>query len=217
MKNLHAIERPREKLIKYGASKLTDKELLAVILNTGRKGKHVLELAKEIIQKKIISPEVLSSVFQTKQKLSVGLVQACRICASYEFVKRLITHKQESVITPYRVWEILTDIRNERKEHFVILYLNAQNILIHQETISIGTLNASLVHPREVYEPAVRLTAGQIIVCHNHPSGNPYPSQADIDITLRLKKAGEIMGISLIDHVIVGKESYFSFAEKKLM
>ena len=111
----------------------------------------------------------------------------------------------------------LTEMRDLKKEHFVVLYLNAKNQLVHKETISMGTLNANLVHPREVFEPALKHSAAQIVVAHNHPSGDPKPSEDDLEITKRLTEAGKMMGIEVMDHVIVSKNSHFSFKEEKLL
>ena len=111
----------------------------------------------------------------------------------------------------------LSDMRDLKKEHLVALYLNAKNQLVHKETISMGTLNANLVHPREVFEPALKYSAAQIIAAHNHPSGDPKPSEDDLEVTKRLTEAGKMMGIELMDHVIVSKNSHFSFKEEKLL
>ena len=108
----------------------------------------------------------------------------------------------------------LSDMRDLKKEHFVVLYLNAKNQLVHKETISMGTLNANLVHPREVFEPALKYSAAQIIAAHNHPSGDPKPSDDDMEITKRLTEAGKLMGIDMIDHIIISKNSYFSLKEE---
>ena len=109
----------------------------------------------------------------------------------------------------------LSDMRDLKKEHFVVLYLNAKNQLVYKETISMGTLNANLVHPREVFEPALKYSAAQIIVAHNHPSGDPKPSEDDLEVTKRLTEAGKMMGIEVMDHVIVSKNSYFQLPKKK--
>ena len=105
-------------------------------------------------------------------------------------------------------------IRENKKENFIVLYLDARNRLIYKETVSIGTLNANLIHPREVFEPAVRNLAAQIIIAHNHPSGDPEPSEDDLVITKKLTEAGKILGIEVIDHIVVAKTSFFSFKEK---
>lgn len=148
----------------------------------------------------------------------LGPAKACEIVACFELGKRLLKDKKaELYLKPEDVFGQLKDIRDNKKEHFVILYLDTRNQEIKKEIISIGSLNASLVHPREVFEPAVRNTAAQIIIAHNHPSGDTNPSTEDIHISQRLVEAGKIMGIEVIDHVIVAKNSYFSFKEKGLI
>ena len=121
------------------------------------------------------------------------------------------------ILSPREVWEALKDIRESKKEHFVAFFLDTQNQEIRRELISIGTLNASLIHPREVFEPAVRHLAAQIIVAHNHPSGDSEPSEDDLMITKRLVEAGKILGIEVLDHIVVTKKDFLSFKEKGLI
>lgn len=148
----------------------------------------------------------------------LGPAKACEIIACFELGKRFLKDKQTRLyMKPSQVWEVLKDIRESKKEHFVIFYLDTKNQEITQEIISIGTLNASLVHPREVFEPAVRNLASQIIVAHNHPSGDNTPSQEDLNITQKLVESGKILGIEVIDHVIVSKNNFFSFRDNKLL
>jgi DNA repair protein RadC len=125
--------------------------------------------------------------------------------------------KAQIYLTPKEIWEELRDLRNHKKEHFVIFYLDSRNQEIKREVISIGSLNANLVHPREVFEPAVRNLAAQIILAHNHPSDDPTPSEDDLEITKRLIEAGKILGIEVIDHIIVTKNNFYSFKEKDLI
>ncbi|MDO8609931.1 MAG: JAB domain-containing protein, partial [bacterium] len=130
--------------------------------------------------------------------------------------KRLIKHKQTTlVMQPIDIWKDLPEIRKSKKEHFIVYYLDVRNQVIKKEIISIGTLNASLVHPREVFEPAILNTAAQIIICHNHPSDDPTPSEEDMILTKRLIQAGEILGIEIIDHVVVSLHSFYSCKEHK--
>ncbi|MCD6214279.1 MAG: DNA repair protein RadC, partial [Candidatus Desulfofervidus sp.] len=148
----------------------------------------------------------------------LGPAKACEIVACFELGKRLLKGKKARIyLSPKEVWEELKDIRDNKKEHFVIFYLDSRNQEIKREIISVGSLNASLVHPREVFEPAVRNLAAQIILAHNHPSGDPEPSEDDITITKRLIEAGKIMGIEVVDHIIVVKNGFFSFKEKGLL
>lgn len=218
MNEVPSIDRPREKLIHYGPDKLSNSELLAILLRSGKKGENVVELAHKIL-KKYGSHKLPHLSFQELQECSgLGPAKACEIVACFELGKRLLKEKKtELFLKPEDVFIQLKDIRDHKKEHFIILYLDTRNQEIKRDIISIGSLNASLVHPREVFEPAVRNTAAQIIISHNHPSGDPNPSEEDLHISRRLVEAGKIMGIEVIDHVIVSKTNYFSFKEKGLM
>ncbi len=218
MNEVPSIERPREKLMHYGPDKLSNSELLAILLRSGKKGENVVELAHKIL-KKYGSDKLPHLTFHDLQECSgLGPAKACEIVACFELGKRLLKDKKtELFLKPENVFDQLKDIRDHKKEHFIILYLDTRNQEIKRDIISIGSLNASLVHPREVFEPAVRNTAAQIIISHNHPSGDPNPSEEDLHISRRLVEAGKIMGIEVIDHVIVSKTNYFSFKEKGLM
>lgn len=148
----------------------------------------------------------------------MGSAKTCEIVACFELGRRLLQNKQSTLILgPKDVWEELKDIRDNKKEHFVIFFLDARNQEIKREVISIGSLNANLVHPREVFEPAVRHLAAQVIVAHNHPSGDPEPSEDDLEITKRLTEAGKILGIEVVDHIIITKSDFLSFKEKGLI
>ncbi|MBI2641288.1 DNA repair protein RadC [Candidatus Roizmanbacteria bacterium] len=218
IKDLPKVERPREKLKRYGLTRLTDAELLAIVLGKGEKGQNVLELSKKIL--KTLSKNNLDGLkLSDFEKFSgVGEVKASQIIASFELGRRFFHGKEViSLISPQDIWHQLGSIRESRKEHFIGFYLNVRNEVIHKETISIGTLNASLVHPREIFEPALRHLAAQIIICHNHPSGEIQPSQEDRELTQELVKAGQILGIEIIDHIVVTEENYFSFKEKGLL
>jgi len=125
--------------------------------------------------------------------------------------------KAEIYLKPKEIWEELKDLRDHKKEHFVIFYLDSRNQEIKREIISVGSLNANLVHPREVFEPAVRHLAAQVILAHNHPSGDPEPSEDDLEITKRLTESGKILGIEVVDHIIVVKNGFLSFKEKNLI
>ncbi|MCX7956929.1 MAG: DNA repair protein RadC [Endomicrobia bacterium] len=209
---------PREKLVKYNTpDNLKDEELLAILLRTGTKSNNVLELAKKLINK--YGKELpYVSVNELKNFLETGTARACSIVAAFELGKRFLREKKTYLyLTPKDVYERLSEYRNNKKEHFFVFYLDTKNQEIACELVSVGILNASLVHPREVFEPAVKHLACQIIVAHNHPSGSLEPSREDLEITKRLKKAGEILGITLIDHIIVSKSGYYSFKENNLI
>ncbi|MFH2067935.1 MAG: DNA repair protein RadC [Candidatus Omnitrophota bacterium] len=218
IKDLARVERPREKLIQYGPARLSNKELLAIILRTGGRNESVLELAGRVIRS--CKSEDLSSVSYAEiRKISgIGPAKACEIMACFELGRRLLKGKVASLfLKPEDVWKELKDIRTLKKEHFIIFYLDSRNQQIEREIISVGSLNASLVHPREVFEPAVRIHAAQVILAHNHPSGNPEPSRDDLEINRRLAEAGKILGIEVIDHIIVTAAGYLSFKEKNLI
>lgn len=218
IKDLPKVERPREKLTQYGPEKLSNSELLAIILGSGKKGENVVEMAKKILQK--FSQEKLPFLTFDKIKDYPGLGQAkaCQIVACFELGKRLLKGKKARIyLTPKEVWQELKDLRDHKKEHFVIFYLDSKNQEIKREIISIGSLNANLVHPREVFEPAVRHLAAQIILAHNHPSGEAEASEDDLEITKRLVEAGKILGIEVLDHIIVTKTGFMSFKERGLI
>ena len=203
---LPAHERPREKLLAKGVSNLTDKELLAILLRTGRRGRSALDIAESILAK-YPKKDILSITFENLKKVSgIDVGKACTLLAAFEFTKRALgTEKSGRPIieTTEQALAQLHDIRDHKKEHFVALYLNARNELLHRETISVGTVNASIVHPRDVFAPALEHNATAIIVAHNHPSGNPEPSVEDIDVTARLKEAGKLLGIYIHSHIII--------------
>jgi len=218
IKDLPKIERPREKLEKYGPERLSSSELLAILLRTGSAGVNVVELSNKILKKFSGDGLIKATVKDLKSTFGLGAAKACEIIACFELGRRLLQNKKSLLIlSPQDVWEELKDIRDNKKEHFVIFFLDARNQEMKREIISVGSLNANLVHPREVFEPAVRYLAAQVIVAHNHPAGDAEPSDHDIEITKRLKEAGEVLGIELVDHIIVTKIGYTSFKEKRLL
>jgi DNA repair protein RadC len=220
IKDLPKIERPREKLIAKGAENLKDSELLAILLRTGTIGKNVIEIASQILSK-YSKKRLLQMTYQDLSKISgIDSAKATTLLAAFELSKRALEVNDTNlpVISDAKdAVAQLSDMRDLKKEHLMALYLNAKNQLVHKETISMGTLNANLVHPREVFEPALKYSAAQIIVAHNHPSGDPKPSEDDLEVTKRLTEAGKMMGIDVMDHVIVSKNSHFSFKEEKLL
>ena len=218
IKELPKIERPREKLMQYGPEKLSNSELLAILLRSGKKGENVVELANKIL-KRFRKDELPNLTFNDLKDYSgLGPAKACEIVACFELGKRLLKDKKAEIyLKPKEIWEELKDLRDLKKEHFVIFYLDSRNQEIKREIISIGSLNANLVHPREVFEPAVRHLAAQVILAHNHPSGDPEPSEDDLEITKQLTESGKILGIKVIDHIIITKTGFISFKEKNLI
>lgn len=209
IKDLPRVDRPREKLVKYGTGKLSDAELLAVILGSGGRGMNAVELSAHVL-KKINLPA--ATVADLKSIRGLGETKACGIVACFELGRRFLQNKKSTLImSPRDAWEEMKDVRASKKEHFAVFFLDSRNQEIKREIISVGTLNANLVHPREVFEPAIAHSAAQIIVAHNHPSGDPEPSEEDRIITARLADAGKILGIEITDHIVVAGEKFTSF------
>ncbi|MEO6729507.1 MAG: DNA repair protein RadC, partial [Candidatus Dojkabacteria bacterium] len=180
-------------------------------------GKNVIELAKEIV--KVVSYDINNlSVEKISKIKGIGSAKATEIIACFELGKRYLKEKKRSIIlSPEGAWQELSEIRSSKKEHFVVLFLDSRNQTITKEIISIGTINASIVHPREVFESAIKNSAAAIIVAHNHPSNEPDPSENDIDVTRKLISAGKLLDIKVLDHVIVTESKWFSFKENKLL
>jgi len=210
IKNLPRHERPREKLIEKGATALKDKELLAILLGTGREGKNVIEVAAEILSKHEMKKLLALSFSEMSKIKGIGPAKATALLAAFELTKRALEVEDNNLPTINNAKDAmaqLQELRTAKKEHFVVLYLNARNQLICKETISIGTLNASLVHPREVFKPAIEHLAASVILAHNHPSGEAEASQADEKTTARLREAGKLLGIEVKDHIIIANNS----------
>jgi len=218
IKNLHKIEMPRERLLKYGPGKLSTSELLAIILRTGPKGSNVLQVAENALRSYKGTSLANADFEQLKKIKGIGPVKAGELISCFELGRRMLKDKPAMLIlSPREVWEALKDIRESKKEHFVVFFLDTQNREIKRELISIGTLNASLIHPREVFEPAIKHLASHIIIAHNHPSGSLEPSNEDLAITKRLTDSGRLLGIEVLDHVIIAQNGYSSLKEKALL
>lgn len=189
------------------------------MLGVGSRGSSVLTLAERLLRQYPL-PILLELPVEELEKLKgLGPAKACAIRASHELSKRALMIDADilpTVRSPADVASTVTEIRKNRREHFVILCLNARNQVIRKETISIGSLNASIVHPREVFQPAIRESAASIVLAHNHPSGDTRPSDDDVELTRRLVRAGEILGIEVLDHVIVSAKKHLSMKEKGL-
>ncbi|MFA5248651.1 MAG: DNA repair protein RadC [Patescibacteria group bacterium] len=217
---LPAHERPREKLIEKGSIGLKDKELLAILLGTGRAGKNVLEVAEEILSKYPMKKLLALDYEKLSEIRSIGPSKACSLLAAFELTKRALDVEDNNLPTINSAKDAvaqLQELRPAKKEYFVALYLNARNQLIHKEVVSMGTLNASLVHPREVFKPAIDHLAASIIVAHNHPSENLEASQEDIKMTEKLKQAGELLGVEMLDSLIITKSGFTSLKENNVI
>lgn len=220
IKNLPKHKQPREKLMEKGVENLRDSELMAILLRTGIKGKDVLKVSREVLLKNP-TKKLLALNFKDLAKIKgIGPGKACLLLAAFELTKRALEVEDNNLPTIISTKDVvaqLQELRTMKKEHFVALYLNARNQLIHKETVSIGTLNANLIHPREVFKSAVDHLAAAVILAHNHPSGNTEPSEDDLEVTKRLKEVGKILGIEVLDHVIVTKNNFSSIKEAGLL
>jgi len=214
-------ERPRERLIKHGAETLSDAQLLAIVLRTGSNGNTVIDTAIQLLQEfgglKGIDE---ASVSELKKFKGLGIAKISQIKASFELGRRLLSQRVEEKIfnsaeTVFRYF--YPKINRLKKEVFITLLLDTKLKLIKEVKVSEGTLNQSLIHPREIFKEAVKESAYAMILLHNHPSGDPTPSEQDIEITKKLRKASEILEIPVLDHVIIGSGKYFSMKEKGIL
>ena len=203
-------DRPREKMQKYGAGKLSDLELLMAIIGSGSGAADVTKIARDL--KKLIAEKGSELTFDDLMSVKgMAIAKTTQIMAAFELWRRQFEVSERPIIdSPEKAVAQLADIRDKKQEYFVCLTLDGANRLIAKRVITIGTLTASLVHPREVFADAITDRAASIIVAHNHPSGSLEPSHADKDVTARLQNAGEVLGIKLIDHVIVSKTASVS-------
>lgn len=214
--------RPRERMEMFGAERLSDAELLAILLSTGYRESNVLELASQLLQmhRGITGLQDLSLSELTQQK-GIGKAKATTILAAIELGKRVhnstVAHRDTIHSSADAGILMESHMRHLDREQFSILLLNTNKGIISMETISIGTLDSSPVHPREVFKQAIRHSASSVILAHNHPSGVCQPSGKDIEITERMVTVGKIIGIDVIDHIIVGKDTYYSFQEHAMM
>lgn len=221
IKNWNDDDKPREKLINIGADKLTDSELLAILIGHGTKGVSAIDVGKDLLSKfgslsKLV--EVEPKRLQTIK--GVGFTKSIIISAAFEIAKRVRYHKDnlQKVKTPEDVAHyFIPRMAGLKKEEFRVLLLNSANAIFKELTISEGTLNSSLVHPREVFRDAIIEAAASIILVHNHPSGNPEPSNEDIKVTEKLVATGEIVGIKVLDHIIIAGDKFTSFSKLGLI
>ena len=215
-------ERPREKVLKHGIEALSNRELIALLLRCGYKGVSALYLADTLIHKSngiaYLSKMTMEDYIAIK---GISESKAMTFIACFELAKRVtsaslnecVSIENPKVIAQY----LMQKIGNKQQEHFVVLFLNTKHMIIAEETLFVGSLNASVVHAREVYKAAMSHQCARILIAHNHPSNDCIPSQQDIQITKQLDEVGQLVGISLLDHIIVGQNNYFSFKENQLL
>jgi len=215
-------ERPRERMLQYGAKALSNAELLAILLRTGTVSETAVSLAQRLLRECGSLRQLAElSLDQFLRIKGIGEAKALQVMAGIELGRRIsrsAAGEKAAIRSPRDAAAyLMEDLRYLKKEHFVCLFLNTKNQVIGEETLSIGSLNASIVHPREVFLAAIRRSSAAIICAHNHPSGDPTPSAEDIEITRRLKEAGQIIGIEVLDHLIIGDGNFVSLKEKGLM
>ena len=214
-------ERPREKMILNGAGSLTDAELLAILIRTGTKQFDAIQLGKAIIEKADNIRYLQNITIEELESINgIGKTKAVQIKAALELGNRIASYKpaKYKIKNPWDIYKYyMESLRYQYKEIFKVVLLNTKNEIITDVDISMGTLNSSLVHPREVFREAIIRSSNKIILLHNHPSGNAEPSKEDKSVTNRLKECGELIGIEVIDHIIIGDGIYFSFKENMLI
>lgn len=222
MRDVPEEERPRERMIQLGAEHLSNAELIALLLRTGSQGESVIALAQRLLTGMKGLRNLHEASLQELIKIrGIGEAKAIQILAGIEIGKRLVRIRREdqiSIQNPETVADyLMEDLRYLPQEHFVCLYLNIKNKIIHKKSLFIGSLNSSIVHPRDIFREGIRFNAASIICAHNHPSGDPTPSPEDLLVTQRLVEAGNLVGIEVVDHIIIGDGSFFSMRSEGLI
>ncbi|WP_438319126.1 RadC family protein [Sporosarcina sp. FA9] len=222
IRDVHLADRPRERLIRQGAESLSNQELIAILLRSGSKKESVLVLANRVLSSFDKIQDLKNATIEEFMTINgIGEAKAVQLLAAAELGKRVYRKHSEGRYTIRSPEDaaayLMTDMSSLSQEHFVVLFLNVKNEIIHKQTLFIGSLNSSIVHPRDIFREAVKRSAASIVCAHNHPSGNPSPSPEDIEVTKRLIEAGSIMGIELLDHIIIGDHKFISLKEKGYM
>ncbi|KGL38541.1 hypothetical protein BMT55_11995 [Listeria newyorkensis] len=212
-------EKPRERLQKKGVSSLSNIELFAIILETGSRTESVVDLANKVIAKYSEIADMREATLQELTEINgIGLAKAAKVLAAIEISKRIGQQKVNTcpvIRGPQDGADlVMQEMSMLSQEHFHCVFLSTRNRLVHRETIFIGSLNSSVVHPREIFKQAMKYSAASVMCFHNHPSGDASPSSQDITVTKRLKKAGDLLGIPLIDHIIIGNNTFTSLKQE---
>lgn len=218
IKDVPEEERPRERMLRFGPEHLSNAELLALLLRTGSTGESVMLLAQRVLSKtgglKALTQVSLQELMGIH---GIGPAKAVQIMAGVELgqrISRLLPEERYAIRSPQDAAQfVMEELRFQKQEHFICLFLNTKYQVIGKQCIFKGSLNASVVHPREIFHEAIRFSAAAIICVHNHPSGDPTPSPEDLEVTERLVEAGKLLGIELIDHLVIGDQTYMSMRE----
>ncbi|PKL37014.1 hypothetical protein CVV38_03965 [Candidatus Peregrinibacteria bacterium HGW-Peregrinibacteria-1] len=210
--------RIREKLLKLGTTPLSNEELLTLIIRTGTAKENALKISRKILKKHTVE-KFPNLTLEDLQKIpGLGSAKSCSIIGSMELAKRILLKKEHNLLlSPSAVHQEMKSTWDKKREYCYVFFLNSHKQITQKELISVGTINSTLAHPREVFTSAIKNHAHEIIISHNHPSGNITPSPEDLALTKQLKNSGDILGIELIDHVIVTQDSFFSFKEQGLL
>ncbi|MDN3955515.1 RadC family protein [Sporolactobacillus laevolacticus] len=222
MRDVPQGDRPRERLIREGAPTLSNQELLAILLHSGTKNESVMQLAERLVsQFKGLELLKEASIEELKSVKGIGTAKAVQLLAGFEIgqrMARMVHDSRYAIRSPEDGADyVMEELRALKQEHFVALFLNTKNQVLQKKTIFVGSLNASIVHPREVFKEAVRQSAASIICFHNHPSGDPTPSREDIDVTKRLVSCGKMLGVDVLDHIVIGDRKFVSLKQKGLI
>lgn len=222
IKDLPENERPRERLFRYGSESLSNVELLAILLGSGTKNENIISLSSRIIRDNGGLNGIFNSSLEDFTSINgIGKAKASKLLAMIELSKRFKSFKDGDnykISSPKdAAFLVMEEMKLLKQEQLKVIMLNTKNVVINVKKVFVGSLNSSIVHPREVFNDAIKKSSASIIICHNHPSGDPTPSDEDIKVTIRIKKCGEILGIQLIDHLIIGNGIYISLKEKGIL
>ena len=222
IKDLPEQNRPRERFFKHGPEALSDSELFAIILRTGTPGENVVDMSNRLISEYNLDKLFECSLKELQEIKGIGPSKAMQILAMaelgkrYNQVKQMRNKDQRKITCAQDVFDLFHErLKDKKQEEFYVLMLNSQNNIIGEHLVSKGILDASILHPREVFKPAIKNSASKIILVHNHPSGDPNPSQEDLDITGKIIKAGEEIGIKVLDHIIIGRSDHWNWKDYK--
>ena len=225
IKEMYKEDRPYEKCEKFGAENLTDTELLAILIRTGTKGENSLELSRKLLYKNGFHNGLAGihkwSLDELIQIKGIGKVKAIQLKCIAELSKRIAQTGRQQAVVMQNAFSVadyyMEQLRHEEKEHLMLCMFDTKCHLIADSILSIGTVNASLISPREIFLKAFEYHAVHVILVHNHPSGNPLPSRQDIEVTRKIVEGGRLLGIELADHIIIGDKKYFSFKEQEML
>lgn len=214
IKEMAVCDRPRERMLAKGVESLTDQELFAILIGSGNRGRGVTAIARDLME--LLDRKAMVTHSELVQIQGLGTAKATLISAALELGRRRLPPKRRQIVTPADIYPLIRHYATRMQEHFLSICLNGAHEVLSVNVCSVGLVNRTIVHPREVFGEAVRERATAIIVAHNHPSGNLQPSGDDQDVTRRLRQAGELLGIKLLDHLIFSEEGYLSLLEGNL-